>query len=221
MTSNNSFPQIPSRVWWGFRQLLKRNPNAKYNADMLAASLDVQLAAARQYLAELKRLGVLDDEGSATSTGLKWRQDETYAEAVDEISKIYPDDLTVIAPPGSADRQTIINWFMRQQLGEGSAKNKTATYMLVTSAEPGDAVSRPSNPKDSESTTSRKPRKRSKSSPPTADDVESNRDSAPTNHTPIDAFPLNVNVQIHISADASSDQIEMIFQSMRKYLRND
>lgn len=31
---------------------------------------------------------------------------------------------------------------------------------------------------------------------------------------------LNINVQIHISADASRDQIEQIFQSMGKYLFN-
>jgi hypothetical protein len=32
-------------------------------------------------------------------------------------------------------------------------------------------------------------------------------------------MPLNVNVQIHISADASSEQIEAIFANMKKYLR--
>jgi hypothetical protein len=33
-----------------------------------------------------------------------------------------------------------------------------------------------------------------------------------------EAFPLNVNVQIHISADAGTEQIESIFQAMRRYL---
>jgi|SRR3954452_4152889 hypothetical protein len=31
-------------------------------------------------------------------------------------------------------------------------------------------------------------------------------------------MPLNINVQIHISADASGEQIQTIFSSMRRYL---
>jgi hypothetical protein len=34
----------------------------------------------------------------------------------------------------------------------------------------------------------------------------------------VDPIPLNVNVQIHISADASGEQIESIFSAMRRYL---
>ena len=54
----------------------------------------MQEAAARQYIAELKRVGVLNDENKATPLAQKWRHDETYGEAVDEVLRgAYPPSL--------------------------------------------------------------------------------------------------------------------------------
>lgn len=36
----------------------------------------------------------------------------------------------------------------------------------------------------------------------------------------LDQIPLNLNIQIHISADAGTDQIETIFRAMRMYLND-
>ncbi len=218
--ADQSFPQIPATVWWGMRQLLQRTPSAKFDDGMIAASLGVQPAAARQYVAELKRIGILDDEGKATEIANLWRMDLSYGEAVEAIvSGAYPEQLTTIAPPGNADRQTVVNWFMQQGLGEGSARNKAATYLLVSSAEPN-TTSNSSTRKDSKRNSgddTAKPltaarRTRRSTSPPMAD--------KPAKST-ADIMPLNVNVQIHISADAGNDQIESIFAAMRKYLKDD
>jgi hypothetical protein len=42
--------------------------------------------------------------------------------------------------------------------------------------------------------------------------------SSPSNKKEERHMPLNINIQIHISADATSEQIENIFAAMKKYL---
>jgi hypothetical protein len=212
MADKNSFPQIPSTVWWGMRAILQRTPNATIDDRYLGTHLDVQDAAARQYITELKRVGLLSDEGRATPVANKWRHDETYWEAVLEILQAsYPDGLLQVAPPGEADRQKVVSWFAREGLGTGTANNKAATYLLIGSRAPNEPPSRtqPSEKKPGtvRSTSSKPPRQKS-------DDSKTDRLADGR----IDPIPLNVNVQIHISADASTDQIESIFAAMRRYL---
>ncbi|WP_347311577.1 hypothetical protein [Defluviimonas sp. SAOS-178_SWC] len=222
--ADQSFPQIPSTVWWGVREILQRSPRAKIDESMLAATLSVQSVAAKQYIVELKKVGLLDDEGRGTPLANAWRMDESYAQAVDELANAcYPEGLVTIAPPGNADRQRVVNWFMTQGLGAGTAGNKAATYLMITSPEPGAAgaaaargESKKSSSSDSVATSTSAPPIRKNA--PARKQAPRAPEGARVDSTSI---PLNLNVQIHISADASSEQIETIFSAMRKYLRND
>src|SRR5690606_35131671 len=116
-----------------------------------------------------------------------------------------------------------LNWFLNQGLGAGTARNKAATYLMITSPEPGAAgvASGRGEGKKSNATeavdSSTSPTATKRTSPgrrpaPSASNGKKD-ESAP--------MPLNVNVQILISADASSEQIETSFSAMRKYLKND
>jgi hypothetical protein len=217
MAEKTSYPQIPSTVWWGVRNLLQRSPNATVNERTLGVDLQVQEAAARQYLTELKRVGILNDDNKGTPLANKWRHDETYSDAVREIlSNAYPEDLIQVAPPELADRQKVISWFTREGLGVGTAGNKAATYLLLGSTTPNEAPTRGGAPPQRVSPRDPPPTKRN--STPSA------RSPAPAtqmqSHQPrqADHIPLNINVQIHISAEASGDQIETIFSAMRRYL---
>ena len=212
--ANVSFPQIPATVWWGIRALLQKTPSARFDDSMLAASLGVQVAAARQYLAELKRVGLLDEEGKATDLASKWRLEDRYEEAVRElVSGAYPDSLVTIAPPGDADRKVVKSWFLSQGLGEGSAGNKTATYLLISALEPGENSSTPA------AAQKKSVAKEKDEKPKFSNNAgRKSRDTGDEKQKKFDSFPLNVNVQIHISADASPEQIDSIFQSMRKHL---
>lgn len=218
------FPQIPSTVWWGVREILQKTPRAKLDDSVLATNLGVQAVAARQYLVELRRVGLIDEDGRGTDLANRWRMSETYVDAVEEIARAaYPDGLVTVSPPNAPDRQRAVSWFMHQGLGEGSAKNKAATYLLLTGPEPSTGAptarrteaKRPSGSKPvSRSTGAAATETQRKPEPPQA---EFSRDRESGNGT----IPLNLNVQIHISADASIEQIETIFSAMRKYLRND
>jgi hypothetical protein len=227
MAEKNRYPQIPSTVWWGVRSLLQRTPNVTVDERLLGVQLGVQDAAAKQYITELKSVGILTEEGKATPLAQKWRLDETYGEAVEKlIASIYPEGLVQAA---ERDRQRVVNWFLREGLGQGAAGNKAATYLLIGSPNPNEAPTRGGAQAGREASTSQPRRRRAdtqkgETAPASAG---AGRVSKPTggaggrspSRTPVpDAFPLNVNVQIHISADAGSEQIESIFSAMKRYL---
>jgi len=213
MADKSSYPQIPATVWWGLRSILQRTPSATIDDRFLMVQLGVQEAAARQYLSELKRVGLLSEEGKATPVAGRWRNDETYWGAVQEILKaVYPPGLLQVAPPEDAQRQKVVSWFTHEGLGSGTAGNKAATYLLIASRTPNESPARSSSsPKASAEparvakvTAAKRPQARQESNQSVSRKVE--------------AMPLNINVQIHISADATGEQIEAIFSAMRRYL---
>lgn len=225
MADKNSFPQIPSTVWWGVRNILQRTPNATVDERMLSVQLQVQDAAARQYIVELRRAGILSDENKATPLAQKWRLDQTYQEAVDKIlAETYPEGLLHVAPPGEADRQKVVTWFLHEGLGQGAAGNKAATYLLIGSREPNEPPSRSAAIKTKPEGGAKQPKRATttKSPPaPASKPLDDDRPPADPFRSRADAYPLNVNVQIHIGADAGAEQIETIFAAMRRYLHDD
>jgi hypothetical protein len=217
MADKASYPQIPATVWWGVRNILQRTPNTTLDERNLGIQLNVQETAARQYVTELKRVGILSEENKATLLAQRWRNDETYADAVDEILRdVYPESLTDIAPRGAADRQKIVSWFLREGLGSGSAGNKAATYLLLSSASPNEAPTRGNVTPQKSPLPKTIASKKTRPILPSGPVAKTNEGPAPSAAT--GKIPLNINVQIHISAEASSEQIESIFASMRRYL---
>lgn len=228
MADKVRYPQIPSTVWWGVRSIMQRTPTATIDERLLGVTLGVQEAAARAYILELRSVGILSEENKATPLAHKWRLDDSYAEAVDQIIQLtYPQGLVHVAPPGEAERQKVVSWFQREGLGQGAAGNKAATYLLISSPTPNEAPRAVAKAAQGESSS------RARMAPPKAQRtaIKSKRDagSAPPKgggdggnsggqRVGGEVFPLNVNVQIHISADAGSEQIESIFQAMRRYL---
>jgi hypothetical protein len=217
MVDKASYPQIPATVWWGVRNILQRTPNTTLDERNLGVQLSVQEAAARQYVTELKRVGILSEENKATPLAQRWRHDETYADAVDEILRnAYPEGLTDIAPRGAADRQKIVSWFLREGLGSGSAGNKAATYLLISSASPNEAPARGNVTSQKASSPRIITSKKAVAAQPAGTVAKANEGARPS--VGAGKIPLNINVQIHISAEASSEQIESIFAAMRRYL---
>ena len=222
MPEKTRYPQIPSTVWWGVRAILQKTPTTTLDDRYLSVHLNVQPAAAKQYLAELMSIGILTDDGKATPLALKWRLNQTYADAVETlVSTVYPDGLRSLAPPQEGDRNKAINWFEHEGLGRGAAGNKAATYLMIGSPKPGESPAKVSSLKNnSESRTSpgfRAAKKDATAKAQTATAARVGESSSGTSHTP-GMMPLNVNIQIHIAADAANEQIESIFSAMRRYL---
>lgn len=220
-SDKNRFPQIPTTVWWGVRGILSRKPNAVLNEQFLAIELSVQEAAAKQYVAELISVGILNDEKKATPLALEWRMDSSYQNAVEKLVKnIYPQALLDLAPHDEGDRQKATSFFMQQGLGQGAAGNKAATYFLIGAGSPNESPARKilrakANAGASDAT----PRKRAPAQErSTIHSKDRNRGGAAAPN--FDGMPLNVNVQIHIGADAGTEQIEAIFSAMKRYLHD-
>ncbi|QMW22770.1 DUF5343 domain-containing protein [Sandaracinobacteroides saxicola] len=228
MADKNRYPQIPSTVWWGVRSILNRTPNATIDERLLGVQLGVQEVAAKAYINELRHVGIVTEEGKATPLAQRWRLDDSYGDAVSElIQATYPEGLVHIAPPGEAERQKVVSWFQRAGLGQGAAGNKAATYLLLSTPTPNEAPRPAAKAGQSDSPARARPPRRQTSGGRTSDAEETRTTSevgvrremkTPPPGRSGDTFPLNINVQIHISADAGSEQIESIFQAMRRYL---
>ncbi|KCZ92973.1 DUF5343 domain-containing protein [Hyphomonas johnsonii] len=207
------YPQIPSKVWWSLREKIKKSPNSPISETFISVELGVQTTAAKAYLSEIKAVGLIDDEGRPTERGKNWRlDDEHYTQAVEQmLSDAYPAELIDIAPPGENDRAKAVSWFETAAgLGQGAAGNKAATYFLIGTPVP---PNEPPTTKPSNGAAKKKvPPKATKDAATTPNDVS-------VDGPKIDVVPINVNVQIHISADATGEQIEAIFLNMKKYLR--
>lgn len=228
MAEKNRYPQIPSTVWWGVRAILQKTPSATVDERLLSVQLNVQEAAARAYVTELKGVGILTEDCKPTPLAHKWRLDDSYNEAVKQlIGTVYPEGLIHVAPPGEGDRQKIVSWFLREGLGQGAAGNKAATYLLLSSPTPnespprsggklgkGENAKRITKPRNGQSSIDRPGTLTTEAA---RRPVRKSGDHADRSGS-YDAFPLNINVQIHISADAGAEQIESIFSAMRRYL---
>jgi len=223
MAEKTRYPQIPGTVWWGVRSILNKTPKVAIDERFLSVQLDVQEVAAKTYLSELKNVGILTEEGRATPIANKWRLDDSYQEAVQELlASAYPEGLLHIAPAGEANRHKVANWFLKEGLGQGSANNRAATYLLMSSPVPNEAPNRGTSTNKKEANIKPNSKRGASKSPKRVKADSPRGEGGYQSSNPISGhpehIPLNINVQIHISADAGSEQIEAIFSAMRRYL---
>jgi hypothetical protein len=129
------------------------------------------------------------------------------------LGEMYPEQLVQIAPTGDGDRSKVEKWFMAQGLGEGTAKNKAATYVMIANDKPPTG-----NDGRAAAVRSMSPQRQGKKIEESrrSDRTQANLKSATPSRAEL--MPLNVNVQIHISSEAAAEQIETIFVAMRKHL---
>ena len=218
MAESTSFPQIPCTVWSGVWKMLHDSPTRKVDENVLAVELGVQKTAARAYLNELVRLGLFVADGTATDLAKRWRQDGNDLDIIQEIlAHAYPSELREIAPVDKLDRAKIIRWFVSQGLGAGSAQNKAATYMRVASGVSAGNAASPKSSRSSSPSTSGPTRVRAGRTPSETKPPERNGDRNARQDDPGRKLDLHVNVQIHISADSTSEQIDTIFSAMKRY----
>jgi hypothetical protein len=168
----------------------------------------------------MRRLGLIDDNGSLTDRGNKWRIDSSYADACQEIlDEVYPPELASFTDQnGKPDKDQVMRYFQHQGYGNSNARQMAATYLLIAEKRVPEAPS--SEPK--KTTRSSSPRKAQ------AANGAQSADKSPAVSAPEPVLtPVNhqsnqpnvhLDIQIHIPADASVEQIDQIFASMAKHL---
>ncbi|MGA7313402.1 MAG: DUF5343 domain-containing protein [Silvibacterium sp.] len=234
--TRKSYPMLPTSHWWALRKKFRQSLPGIVTDSYLATVLNMGIKSARaNVLPFLKTLGIIDSEGRPTQRATLWRDDEHYAEVCKAIlEEVYPSELrdAVTAPvePAKARR-----WFAHQtHVGEAAANRMVAMYSVLVESDP---TKQPDVDKKAVQKKAAAPVKKASNLHPSAKKFKASlaADSAKISdqgeisegnsgdqlqrRRSLDRGPeVNINLQIHISADASADQIDQIFASMSKHL---
>jgi len=221
-----SFPRLPITHWWALRKKFKQSIPGVVTDNYIATVLNMKVDSARaNILPFLRQLGIIDDEGKTGERARLWRDDEHYPEVCKAIlTEVYPDELVKAVPSPSKEREKAVRWFANETgTGEGAASQMAALYTVLVEA---DASKQPDQEKKERPKAEEKPRREVKVSVP-AVSAHVPGSGPRLAHDPFgldhlrDKRPppeININLQVHISADATADQIDQIFASMAKHL---
>jgi hypothetical protein len=224
--ATNGYPKIPLKAWRALRSRAASAPSTKFTPPVVAALMGMASpkSAANNTVAPMRRLGLIEEDGSLTPRGNKWRVDASYAEACqDMLDDVYPSDLLALTDAeGSPDPQRVRSWFDHKGFGESNARQMAATYVMIarkTVAQDGETVDRPRAAGKKSATATRRATSTSKAAageaPSTRTDAEP---LAPTGRTNSSAPNVHLDIQIHIPAEATPEQIDQIFESMARHL---
>jgi len=222
-----SFPSIPTPHWWTLRKKFKQSIPGVVTDNYVASVLNMQLNSAQaNVMPALRATKIIDRDGKPLDRAKRWRDDEAYPAVCEEIRKdIYPDDLLHAIPDPVKNRTAAERWFANHTGAGTAAVTKMVTfYALLTEADPKKAP---------EETTSSSAKGKAKAATRPARKVERaavRQVSTDTGGAGAEGASkgksdaggrgpaVHINLQIHISADASTDQIDQVFASMAKHI---
>lgn len=223
--ASNTYPKIPAKNWWLLRNRFKQSLPSSVSANYLATLLGITERGAKNVLPNLKAVGLLDEDGNTTERAKGWRDDQDYQQVCQAIiDEVYPSELVDLVSNPSEDFDDAVRWFMRDTgSGEGNAKQMATFYQLLSKAdvtEGEDVTKTKSSSKRSKSTKVTQPKDNSANTSTTEEPNVEKPDPASEipDRRPSQSPTLHIDVQIHISADASAEQIDQIFASMAKHL---
>lgn len=221
-----SFPKIAESSWRGLRNLFKQKVPSVVSPTYLASALNMSAESAKGNLINpFIKIGILDESGKPSDLAYEWRDDSKYAKVCEVIlNKIYPQELRDLYHSNSSDKAAIASWFMTYcRCGEPAARMYATFYKLLLAADLSEI----------EVTTRKKTTKLDTGLPRPSKDKKENTVLTPMNST--DDMPikephqkhqtgslpqLHINIQLHISPESTPDQIDKIFESMSKHLKD-
>ncbi|WP_264631213.1 DUF5343 domain-containing protein [Microbacterium hydrothermale] len=228
-SGTKSYPYISANVWNELRLRFQKSLPAKVTPSYLQTALGFNTEkAARNLLPQLKTVGLIDADGVPTDLAKAFRMDADYPDAAKTIvASMYPDELRDLFPGPTENSTEVTNWFMRETGGgQASAGTQARFYLALISGELPSAERAKSNTNGDAPPKPRAARAKAPSSKPSAptaapstkptDEVHANQDAPSRGRR--GGPNLHIDVQVHISADASSDQIDAVFASMAKHL---
>jgi hypothetical protein len=230
-----TYPRVPESNWWTLRDQFSKTMPTTVTVSYLKSLLSfTSEKAARNLISPLQILGLIDADNKPTALANSWRNDSTYVQACKEMLEIYPQDLRELYSGSNIDRKSVQEWFQfTARLGQTAASQSAALYVLLNDATPKSSADFAKPKKNTKKTSTSKATDTSASAKPpepTTDaqsdpgvEVETSEDSNhSSNHSDEDQdnwFSLHVDLQIHISPEASAEQIDQIFESMAKHIK--
>jgi hypothetical protein len=218
-----SYPKIPEQNWWKLREVFKKSVPSVITKTSLSAILLITEASARaNILGSLKRLGIIDDTGKPTDLAYDWRDDNKYGEACNKMrEQLYPVELRELCNDiESVNADQITSWFMRSaRCGKAAARSYANFYLLLLKANPNDNFER-EKPSRTKNATGKPSPRFNKSKESTAIKKEKVVSHAHITGKKFSRIPeLHINIQLHISSETTAEQIDKIFESMAKHLK--
>jgi hypothetical protein len=214
---------LPVAHWWTLRKKFKQSIPGVVTDSYLSTVLAMAAGSARaNVLPYLKTLGIIDEEGKTGERAKRWRDDEHYGDVCKEIQKeVYPSELSSAVTDPAKDRAKAERWFA-QKTGAGHAAvgRMAVLYAVIVAA---DASKQPEQERGERAKRGRKERPSKKLVAPTPSvpapvatslphDTQSHEAASPS------APGVHINLEVHISADSTPDQIDTIFASMAKHI---
>jgi hypothetical protein len=228
MTDKSTYPKITRKIWWLLRGRLKQSMPTSITPTLVSSVSQMSDDSARaNVIGPLRELSLIDDKNKPTELMERWRHDDEYANVCQEIrSNIYPHELIEAFPSPTPEQEDRIKaWFMKNaKVGDGAARMYTTTYVLLSQGDPSKAneirtKSRGEGSSRSEKTTSPRPKAAPRIVPPAGSDKPDSEEHASKGSLAKRNLPsIHIDVQVHISPDTSSEQIDKIFESMSKHL---
>jgi Family of unknown function (DUF5343) len=218
-----TYPMLPISHWWALRKKFKQSIPGVVTDGYLASVLGMEANSARaNVLPFLKTLGLIDDDGKTGPLANKWRDDGHYAEVCKEIlKKVYPQELRD-AVSDVGHRTQAERWFsINTGTGKGAAGRMASLYMTLLEADASKQVEQDKGEGKKKSVGKDKiPIKETPvrvatpaTTPPIPPPIPPS-----TSSTHLQVPGININLEIHISADSTPEQIDQIFASMAKHL---
>ena len=220
--ATDAFPKVGDKAWRALRAKAVAAPSTKFTPEIVATLVGVSPGSALgNTIRPMRRLGLIDEEGALTERGNKWRADSSFGDACQEIlDDVYPEELGALTDDdGNPDAVQVRTWFDHKGFGESNARQMTKTYVMVASKQ----VPVPPEPDSGKATKEASPAKKTAGKPAAPKKTEASQGVVP--HEPpspsakSDAGPtVHLDIQIHIPADATPEQIDQIFSSMSRHL---
>mgnify|MGYP002713143360 CR=1 FL=1 len=225
------YPRIPESNWWILRDQFAKSLPKEVTVGYLKSLLQLQNEnSARNLLPPLKQIGLIDDDGKPTDRANSWRNDNTYSKVCEDIiENVYPQELRDLFD-STAEKNAVENWFQYDaKLGAVAAKQCASLYLLLRDAQPKNGNDlKPATSSKREQSAREKKASNKKVAANKPDSINS-ENIAPSKHienihlntdknTDKDWFSLHIDLQIHISPEATANQIDQIFESIAKHI---
>lgn len=219
----SQFPMMPISNWWALRAKFQQSIPGVVTDSYIATVLNMKEASARgNILPYLKQVGIINEDGKPLDRAKSWRDDAQYKKVCTEIiNELYPKELLDVCPDPQSDRKSAERWFSNYTGGGQVAVRKMVSfYSILVEADPSKA-SEPKKKKTQRISTAKKELPQKQISKKHENIKKSEDDKKQQNQRKNKIPSININLQIHISADASPDQIDKIFESMAKHIYNE
>nr|WP_257030504.1 DUF5343 domain-containing protein [Paraburkholderia bryophila] len=212
------------------REKFKQKVPGEVTPAYLAATLNMSPgSASANVLPSLRTFGLINDAGKPSDLAFAWRDDEKYASVCGQLIKsTYPTGLHDAFPDAAnAPMNRVTAWFAHDtKTGDSAAVKYARVYLMLLEGDIGKANEKPAK----EKATARAavtPKSSSKAAKATAAQVPS-ANPGPAEHSHQQHPPggsafspkLHIDVQIHISPESNAEQIDKIFESMAKHLKD-